>query len=568
MRKTIFVVAVGLGACLRGPMLGAEEAASASAPAGQPASDAVAGEPSVLDEIRELREENRRLAERLSAVEARPTGGADQAVVAPGGPPMGQEGPVPGWMYIGKDLTFKLTGDVRLRNEDLRNAFDLSDDIEDDWNSTRLRTRVGFDLDYKDLIGGYIQLTNEYRWGSDTKYAANFQAEDIRVDNAYIRIKRPWDVPLTLTAGRQDLLAEPERGWRGMYGEGWILFDGTPQDGSATISFDSAKLRWDVTDRIKADFIYIKFSDLNLAPPGPPGTLGSLYSDSDWDEDAVGLYTISQLDPFESLPLQLDAYCLYRDKDIARNFGSVPTGPFVDPKVETAALGGRLATRKPLLDGHLMAAAEGAYQTGTMRAGDVGGTGFIGQDPYPLGEDIDRDAFAWYAWTRMSFDEEVPSLKPYFELRFDYFSGDDPDSQDKFEGWDSFYGEWPKYSELLIYTFYDAFATAHGEADPNLGAWANMYFPSVEIGCYPIESLKKTLALKARWRYFMASNNKTAPGGTGDRDIGHLAQGYIEWAPYSCLRTHAYFDYFFPGDYYSSNADDAWFLRFEVMLLF
>jgi hypothetical protein len=57
--------------------------------------------------------------------------------------------------------------------------------------------------------------------------------------------------------------------------------------------------------------------------------------------------------------------------------------------------------------------------------------------------------------------------------------------------------------------------------------------------------------------------------GLGDGfHIGDLLQAYVQYAPLPFLVTHAYFDYFVPGNYYTRAADDAWFLRFEMMFLF
>jgi hypothetical protein len=93
-----------------------------------------------------------------------------------------------------------------------------------------------------------------------------------------------------------------------------------------------------------------------------------------------------------------------------------------------------------------------------------------------------------------------------------------------------------------------------------------MYFPSAEVGMFPIKSLAKQLMLTGRYRYMCASDGTNAPG--GGEFLGNLFQAYVEYIPVACLRTHAYFDYFLPGHYYPSSADNSWFLRFEMMFLF
>lgn len=519
----------------------AQEAPAAAPPAG------------VAAEIDALKKDNQSLKDRLKALE-------DASAAKP---PAGAPG-----MTTMRGFTLKFGGDIRLRNEQDWNAFDLDSSVRDNANQSRLRTRLAFDADYMNTVGAYVKITNEYRWGSDTKYSPNSQAEDVRVDNAFIRLRHPFSLPIVFTGGRQDLLADPEKGWGGMYGEGWILFEGTPQDGSTTIGFDSVKLRYDGIENTTIDLMYA-----NLSQTGTGTSFPAIYSNPDNREDFLGVYAITK--PKDIAPLQLDLYQLNRIKELNKNYATAP-GNFWDPKCYTAAFGGRLSSGvglgthvtgpKPLLDGHLDFALEGAYETGHIDPEN----GYIGQTPYTAGEEVDRSAWAGYAWARLNDDKGMPNLLPWVVGRFDFFSGDDPESQGTYEGWDNMYSDWPKYSELLIYTFYDAspMAGTHGTADPNLGVWTNMYFPTVELGFKPsfgVKALDKKIWFRGQYRYMAADENN----GPGDGyKVGDLLQAYVEYDPLPFLLTHFYFDYFIPGDYYSSDASDAWFSRFEIMILF
>ncbi len=514
----------------------------------------------ILQEIEKLKKENEDLRARVGALEggALEASAPKKAEAEPGGKDKVAPDAVavpPGRFAVPgvPGLTLKFGGDIRLRNEDIQNGFDLNDDVNDHWNSTRLRTRLNLDVDYKDVAGMFLQLTNEYRWGSDTKANTDFQAEDIRVDNAYVKIKHFMDAPFIFTGGRQDLLAAPEKGWGGWYGEAWLLFDGTPNDGSATIAFDSLKLRFDGIQDTTIDLIYAKLSDRNR---GTDASLANLYADSDWDEDLFALYGITKFSG-----MQLDLYAMGRNRNLAANYMGA-AGNFWDPELITGVFGGRVATAEPLLDKHLSLACEGGYQTGYLIPAGAGN--YIGSTPYASDNRVDRNAFGAYAWANLSLAQEAPSLNPFALARFDYMSGDDPDTQSTFEGWDSFYADWPKYSELLIYQYYDPFASAHGSADPNLGSFTNMYFPTVELGLAPFG---KQLTVKGGWRY-MQADTKNGPG--GGRHLGDLLQFYTEYRPkeYPFLRAHFYFDYFFPGTYYENDADESWFSRVEVMFLF
>ena len=51
-----------------------------------------------------------------------------------------------------------------------------------------------------------------------------------------------------------------------LYGEGFLLSDGTPQDGSRTFYFNAARAKWKVDERNTVDFTYItnQFQDRYL----------------------------------------------------------------------------------------------------------------------------------------------------------------------------------------------------------------------------------------------------------------------------------------------------------------
>jgi hypothetical protein len=529
---------------------------------------AVAPAPDVTKDLEALRKDNEELKARVKALEDAKAG----APAAGGGAPTTPPGVIP----IGKDLFLKFRSDVRLRYEKLFNAFDLENDVNDNWYSTRLRTRLGFDFDYKDTVGAYIQLMNEYRWGSETKSQTlvpnyqEYQAEDVRIDNAYLRIKHPWNVPFVFTGGRQDLLADPEKGWRGMYGEGWLLFDGTPEDGSASISFDSLKLRFDGIRDTTIDAIYAQTAHINFGTvPGTNAkTLGNTWADSDYDEDLYTLYGITRLIP----KIQLDGYVMARDKNPDLNYAGTGKN-FWDPHLDTEVFGGKVGSSTSYWK-HFDWAIQGAYETGHVRPA---GTGFIGETPYSLGENVRRDAYGYYAWGKVNFNEELPRVNPWVSARWDHLSGDDPNTKDRFEGWDPMFADWPLYSELLIYTVYDPFMPAHGTADPDLGSWTNMKFPTIEAGLVPdFLGLNKKLSIKGGWRHFLAdmphqptTNQFTgAPASfTRGPTRGDLWQVYAEYAPVPFLRTHVYFDYFTVGDFYGPSADNAWFFRVEAMFI-
>ena len=59
------------------------------------------------------------------------------------------------------------------------------------------------------------------------------------IDNLNVQWKKPLDLPATLTVGRQDIFL----------GDGWLVGDGTPEDGSFTYFLDSARGTYDLEDQ-------------------------------------------------------------------------------------------------------------------------------------------------------------------------------------------------------------------------------------------------------------------------------------------------------------------------------
>ncbi|MBZ0304627.1 MAG: hypothetical protein K8I82_01040, partial [Anaerolineae bacterium] len=129
-----------------------------------------------------------------------------------------------------------------------------------------------------------------------------------------------------------------------------------------------------------------------------------------------------------------------------------------------------------------------------------------------------------------------------------------------YEGWDDFYGEWPKYSELYVYSLYDGFKRGTGANDPDIGLWANMYIPELSLTLSPIDKLTQNF----RYLYFLAEE-KTGPGGDSER--GHNVQSLTNYVFTPNLSGHLLLEYFFPGDYYL-DAADAYYGRIQLMYTF
>jgi hypothetical protein len=312
-----------------------------------------------------------------------------------------------------------------------------------------------------------------------------------------------------------------------------------------------------VAEKTKLDIIFAKLADVG-------GGLGTKYAQAgDTDEDFYCLY----LDSKEIVPgLRTELYAMHRNKNIATTYYivDVPPAQFSDPKLQTSVFGGRLSAAG-LLDKHVDWAMEGAYQTGSI---DPEGNGIAYDNSYASENQVQRDAFGLYTWVRINGKQEMDSLDPALTLRFDYMSGDDPTTKGKFEGFDSMYADWPKYSELVIYQIWDGFALSHGNgaADPNLGAFSNMYFPTIQLNLTP-ECLDDRITTLFAYRHMLADEKTSAIGHDG-REIGNLGQFLANYSVTRNLSAHFMFDYLVPGNYFPKNADDSWFARVQMMYKF
>jgi hypothetical protein len=106
----------------------------------------------------------------------------------------------------------------RLRTEDWNNILDMSDKTNDRRDQIRLRTRVWVDLPLTSSIEAFVSLSTE----PTKKIGSPLHFSEVFFDAVYVDFHRVFVRGLDLKVGRQDIRR----------GEGFILFEGTPMDGS------------------------------------------------------------------------------------------------------------------------------------------------------------------------------------------------------------------------------------------------------------------------------------------------------------------------------------------------
>jgi len=427
----------------------------------------------------------------LAVVVAGPVGAADPPPT-PGAPEKPDKPSTPSTVVTAG-------AEIRLRAEGFNNALDLNGSLDDSYQLYRTRSRVSIDAQRGEDVHVYVRLLNEYRWGRGELVSGSSDPDSkVSIDNGWIDLKIQGVEGLGMRFGRQDL----------SYGEGFLIQDGTPADGSSSAYFDALKFTYKRCDRLAFDLFNAKIEDEGFGTTNGTENLYGLY----------GMWTPSTV-------RKGDFYLLYHDKrDPTKN----SSGVVIHPRQNTAALGGRYAL---LPTTGLRYAVEAAVQTG----------GYAGNDRFGVG------GYARGGWISSA------AVHPGCELSALYLSGDKA-STARYEGWDNFFSEWPKYSDLLIYAFSDT----KGRIRPDdAGTWTNLEMLGVEGRLSPVT--RATAQLRASW---VGAPEATGPGSGKVRGV--LVVGTLNVDLGSNLKGQAIGEWFDPGNYYAKDADNAIYGRLQL----
>lgn len=414
-------------------------------------------------------------------------------------------------------VEFKYGGSLRLRQELWENAFDLDTLKVKNENFFRLRTSIWGQVTVDKDFSAYLKLTNEARYYISSFSPANdtFEQDEIVIDNLYLDFKNLFKLPVDLRIGRQDFLFN--------YGEGFLIMDGTPGDGSRTFYFNAVKAVWKINQNHSIDLVY-------LTNPIRDVYLPSLYAANKRrlntsDEQGFFVYGKNKItDNFS-----IEPYYIYKKED---KFSTTP-------ELDLNTLGMRAV-----------------YKYNTWR--------FRGELAYQFGEydgGRDRRGMGGYIFAGRKYDNVA--LKPEFDLGFVYLSGDKP-STAKHEGFNPLFSRWPQWSELIVFTL--ARETARDCATP--AYWTNMhiYRANVKLNF----SANTNLSL---WYNYLRADQKTqglnpAMFSNSGKDRGHLPQAMLNHKFTKNIDGYLLAEYFIPKNFYSSAANDAFFFRWQLQYRF
>lgn len=194
--------------------------------------------------------------------------------------------------------------DLRLRNEYFDNALTLDDSAaRHEQNYQRYRARAWGSVDLMPSLALNGRLAWESWDWNHPSYKAPYPkgwvwSEGI-IDQLNLTWKSAGDIPATVVLGRQDIVL----------GDGWLVFDATPTDGSRTAYFDAARVTVSLPERkTTVDFAYFDLDPNHEHRLHALNDRGSLVA----EQAERGAYL--QISNKALDALTLEGYAIYRDQ--------------------------------------------------------------------------------------------------------------------------------------------------------------------------------------------------------------------------------------------------------------
>lgn len=417
--------------------------------------------------------------------------------------------------------------DHRFRTITARNIDTLDTDAtQNKWNYQRYRFRWWTKWLINENVDFNARLVWEFRtWDEPNRKPQDTDFDEMILDRFNFTVRNLFDMPVTAVIGRQDLI----------FGVGWLVLDGTPMDGSRTIFTDAARFTYDWKEKdTKIDMIYIDHasaSDRWLKPINDRDR-----GLTEQDEYGAILYLTNQ--SFEKT--KVEAYFMYKnDNPVDILPGDLNFPGAWSRKAEIYTFGGAVSKK---VNENWNYRIEGAIQTGEKS--DV---------TSDLSTGTMRDLEACGVLTNLEYlfhDSHDSSV----HVGYEYESGDDPTTDDN-EQFDPLWAEWPRWSELYIYTYSKEtmIAESTNVRRFNLG---HKFNPN------------KKWQICTDYHLLWADENTSSTALSFSDTSKFRGQLFTCWAKYKMsaqLTGHLLGEYFVPGTYYDqSNRDAAFFLRFNL----
>jgi hypothetical protein len=425
--------------------------------------------------------------------------------------------------------------DVRLRHvyaENIRM-------YEETWHYGRYRMRwstkyqINPDVDFNTrLVWEFFDWDEPDNQRTDVDLNQHIDWNEQIFDHFNIQFRNAFDMPLTLTVGRQDIVL----------GTGWLVLDGTPADGSRTAFFDAIRGTYELNDTTKLDMIYIQQYDGETKWLKPFNHReGGRHLTQKQDEKGLILYLTNKCGD-----QQRELYYIYKNDEPSEWSQARPILRLgLDD--ETHTIGGRLAGK---LDENWSYSAEVAGQWG--RSEDS------------MGEYSNMEGLGTNNTLTYAFNDEQSS-KVF--VMYEYLSGDDP-TTGKNEKFNTLWGDWPQSGrggDMQSYVW-----TNEGA----LGEVANLHRVGFGHEFKPSDVWTMKTMYNLMWADQNTFENATAPAAGGANSTafssggdfrGQLFTGLLTYQCCKDFRTQFLVDYFVPGSYYDNGSQDgALFARVNV----
>ncbi len=450
--------------------------------------------------------------------------------------------PVP-WLSWGADM--------RIREEYFDNMLTLSPNNPlHEQNYLRFRGRIWASVTPVEDLSLNVRLVDEVReWlrpagytpmsaypSNPTKGAQARPGLDWRdgiFDNLNVQWRHVLEQPATLTVGRQDLFL----------GDGWLVGDGTPGDGSWTYFLDAARLTYDLKEQhTTIDVIGI------MQDAHDNGWLETINAnqyliETEQNEKGAILWVANK----SIKEANIDGYFIYKHDNAISDFafGSDAGKKFRPDNADIYTLGGRVTG---LVSEHWKYSAEGAYQFGEKQDPSI-------QYPSSSRDYRDINAFGFNGKVSYLLKDE---LNNQFGFAYEFLSGDDPKTKDD-EMFDNLWGRWPRWSEIGLYSF---------AAETRIGNEANLHRFGPTWSIDPVKDLNFGAAYFALFAEEDVATRGPKPLFTGTGNFrGHFLQAVLKYKLSKHVMAHFWTEFQFPGDYYVSR-HPWYFIRPEIMFTF
>ncbi len=408
-------------------------------------------------------------------------------------------------------VKFSLTTRSRIETTDYASTLGLPQSPTSTAGSSYVRNRTGlmtqlFPASHWEIA---IRFTNEFR-----RYLVPagqvFTFDEVVIDQLFAKADSLGGTPFSATLGRQNI----------SLGEGFLVAEGGPSDGSRTAYFNAINLNWQFSKKTNLRFIYANQQKNDDILPIIHDQHKVL---AEGDEQGVILYLTTSLSN-----VTLEPYLMHKERNSSSKL----------PHASIICVGLREQTR---LAPRLTATSELAIQTG-----NAGGE--------------DHRAIGGYSY--FEYKTNWPTYYPSsFTMGGVYLSGDD-NSSVKNEGWEPMFGRYPKWSESYVYTLTNEYGVAY---------WSNFASLFGKVS----GSLGKDITLNVEYHHSMApepvgetfSSRRIFQGASG-KVRGDLAIVKLNYLIKPRLSGHLLYEQFNPGSFYAEDAKVSSWVRMEALLTF